>query len=468
MGFITYVIVLIEVVVFIYLCERQWDNRKKSRDALKKLKQIIELPEFSLRTVTVSSSLLEMFDRKIEFPLEEIRSSSNSALVIGIGGTMKLFILEAVLIGIPVIFFAGFEAISSIPQWSIFLGLILALLSSLVGVIFHLHITSKILSDAYDEISSKEAKLSEAQALAHDKNPETELGKQLEELTKAWSEAEAVDLFEMIPQFLEGQTKVMQRMQDRFEKEQSTTLEVIQSQKELTQKIDGILAEINKRNRVLQEIATEMCKSQKSQLETASNFLERLVNERESLTREIEDLPENIKNSLDVETINEIFGKEARKYVEGMKDHFEETIADLKSSMDEHLRNLSQKLAYENDEVKEFFDNLQNRIVKEVVHPLQILSEKLSETTGSMSNFSDDLLKSVKAISGIPERLEQVGTNINDVVGSTATEALTPVSKEMERYIYTVRETHKCLEKIIHGLVKLIQDMVQDIEGNKS
>ena len=461
----TIVFVIMEVVASFYLWRLQWNNWERARHALEEVKQILELPEFNPRVVTVSETLLDKFDRKIELPLEKIRSYSNAALVTGIGGTMALFFLEACLIGIYVVPSASFEFP---PYWSIFLGLILALLSSLIGVIFHLRITSEILSNAHDEVSSKEVEFSEAQALAQEKSPETELGKQLEELTKAWSEAEAVDLFEMIPQFLEGQTKVMQKMQDRFEMEQSTTLKVIQNQNELTRKIEGILAVLNESNRVQQVIATGIQESQKSQLETVSDYLERLVSERESLTREIEHLPENIKNSLDVETINEIFGKQAQRYVERMGADFLGIIGDLKSDMEKNQRRLSARLASENDRITLFFDDLQNQIVNNVVYPLHKVADQLGETTGAIPKFGEDLLKSAKAISGIPEKLEGVGKNINDVVSSTATEALTPVSKEMQSYIYTVNETHRRLEKIIQGLVELIRDIVHDIEGNKS
>lgn len=463
----TIVFVIMEVVASFYVWRLQWNNWAGAQHAFGKVKQILELQEFNPQRDAVSETLLDKFDRKIELPLEQIRSFSNAALVTGIGGTMALFFLEALLVGIYVVPSGRVDGISLPPHWSIFLGLILALLSSLIGVIFHLRITSDILSNAHAEISSKEVQFSEAQALAQEQSHETELGKQLEELTKAWSEAEAVDLFEMIPQFLEGQTMVMQKMQDRFEKEQSTTLEVIRGQKELTRKIEGVLAGLSESNRAQREMAMGIQVSHKNQLETVSDYLERLVNERESLTREIEHLPENIKNSLDVETINEIFGKRAQMYVERMGAEFLGIIGALKSDLENNQRRLSAMLVTENDRMAVFFDGLQNQIVNNVVNPLRKVADQLGETTGAIPKFGKDLLMSVEAISGIPEKLEGVGKNINDVVSSTATEALVPVSNEMQRYIHTVNETHMRLEKIIQGLVELIQDIVHDIESNK-
>ena len=464
---LTFTFVTAEVVTFGYLIVLQSRNWRGAKNALETIQRILELPKYNPQGQPVSNIRLNQFEREIELPLDEIRSFSNAALVTGIGGTMALFFLEAIPIGSYVWSTAGSRI--ELPPWpSIFFGLILALLSSLIGVIIHLRIASRVLATAYQEVSTQEVKFLDAQALAQEKTPETELSKQLEELTVAWSRADAVDLIEMIPQFLEGQTKVMQKMQDRFEEAQNTTLEALQSQKEFIQKIDGLLTGLNEGQRSQQETATIFQESHRNHLEAVSIFLERIMDERESLTKEIERLPENIKNALDVKTINEIFGKEALRYVERMRDLFQETIEALKSDIDNHQRLLSTKLVNENDRMVSFFNNLQGQIVNDVVYPMRNIADQLGEMTGAMPKFGDDLLQSIEAFSGIPERLENTGKNINDVVSSTATEALAPVSEEMKRYIHTVNETHNRLEKIIQGLVKLIRDMVQEIEGSRS
>ena len=287
-------------------------------------------------------------------------------------------------------------------------------------------------------------------------------------MTKAWSEAEAADLFEMIPQFLEGQMKVMQQMQDRFEKEQSAALKAIQSQEDLAHKIDGIFEEINKTFEAQKEISTQILEGIDSQLNTVSGFLEKLIQERESLTTEIESLPENIKNSLDVETMTNQFSRRSQRYVDEMGREFASTIKTLQSEIGDHQRRLSTKIASANKEMQSFFNQLRSDLKTNVVEPFGKVSEQLEKTTDAMPKFGDGLRESATAISGIPEKLQQTGDNITDVVSSTATEVLTPVATQMNHYIQTVSQTHQRLEEIIHGLVKLIRDMVEEIEGKTS
>ena len=261
---LTVLILFAELVVFAGLVVWQIMNWNKSRDALGQVDWIVRLKKFDLQAIIVSDVIVSQFDRMVELPLEKIRSFSNSALVIGIGGTMGLFSLEAILLGLSSIFLDGMEML---PWKAILVGLLLALLSSLMGVIYHLRIT-KILSDAHDKVSEKEAEFLEAQV--QDQIPETRLSERLKELTEAWNEAEAGDLFQMIPQFLQGQTSVMQEMEVRFEKQLKTTQEVLQGQKDFTQKIDEVLAESNNHSRAQQESVAKI-------QETHQNLQERFL-----------------------------------------------------------------------------------------------------------------------------------------------------------------------------------------------
>jgi len=460
----SYAFLLLEIIAFGYLIRLQCKNWAGAQDALINIDQILTKPIF-INTINVSQILLDQLDQYTELPLDKIRSYANAALVTGIGGTMALFAIEAIPIGVSIISSSGSGSIQLPPWHTIFIGLILALFSSLIGVIFHLRITSKIFSRAHEAVSTKETELLDVQASAIQDSPNNELSIQLEELTKAWSEAEAADLFEMIPRFLEGQMKVMQQMQDRFEKEQSTALKAIQSQEDLTHKIDGIFEEINQTFEVQKEISTKILEGVNGQLTTVSGFLEKLIQERESLTTEIESLPKNIKNSLDVETMTNQFSHRSQRYVDEMGREFLLTIEKLQSDIGNHQRKLSTKIESANIEMRGFFDQLKTDLITRVVQPFGQVSEQLKETTNAMPKFGDDLLRSVDAISGIPEKLEQTGNNITDVVRSTATEVLTPVATQMNQYIKTVDQTHERLEEIIHGLVKLIRDMVEELEG---
>ena len=106
-----------------------------------------------------------------------------------------------------------------------------------------------------------------------------------------------------------------------------------------------------------------------------------------------------------------------------------------------------------------------------IVNPLGGIAVRLEETAAAMpgaaQQFGDKLREAAQVLSGIPKELEEVGTNINEVVGSTTAEALAPLSDKMNMYIETVQHTHESLEKIIQGLVHLIRDMVKEMEREK-
>lgn len=450
------VICVMEVAVFFWLLSWQKKNRRNSCDVLKEIESKLK----TFEVITPSDVTINQFDRMVEFPLDKIRSFSNGALVFGIGGTMGLFLLETVSIGWTAIFADVVEdaLLEDLPK--ILLGLLLALFSSLWGIRSHLGI-AKILSTAHDKVSTKETELLTTQA----PSPETKLSKQLEELTRAWDESDPADLFKLIPKFLQGQTAVIQSMEDSFQKYQTTALEVMESQRTFTQKGGETLSmlcdnvsEFSASTKIIEE-------SYKSLRNEVSDSLERLIQEQESLKKELEWLPQNIRGSL--EGIDELFGKKVEQSVLNLERALEEKISQLTDILSENQRRQSEKLFEVNDKLVNSFANLKIEVENKVVHPLRKVADQLDETTSIIPEIGQDLRNSAQALSGIPEKLEEAGKGINEVVRSTASKALTPVSEKMNNYIETVAETHANLEKIIQNLVSLIRNTIRSIEGKK-
>ena len=582
MGFIAALILVVEIGVFVFLIWWQKKIFGDSDRALREIDHILSLKKFDIKDVIASDVVIDQFDRMVELPLEKIRSFSNAALVAGIGGTMGIFFLEAISTGLWV----GLSRdINSLWFGMIILGLVLALLSSLIGVLNHLYITSSILSTAHDQISKKEAELLDAQA--QEKIPEAELSKQLGEFAEVWKEADTADLLEMIPGFLRGQVAVMDDMQRRFGEQQAIVWDALENQKDVTRKIDEVLIELKNYSREQQGSVAKIQTDQQNLLERVDDSLRRLINERESLTKEIESLPGKIRKSIDADKIGEIFGRQAMNYVKGLEDAFQETVfrfgkslesnqehlinrivsenqtvikplseftGEVKNSLDhlfnklvsenqrimeafseftdslensqaiqinklisenqtvinslsEFIRSLESsqdrrfgslvsenqriidslseftdslensqaiqinKLISENQKIVDSFGELRDKMEEHIVNPLGGIAVRLEETAAAMpgaaQQFGDKLREAAQVLSGIPKELEEVGTNINEVVGSTTAEALTPLSDKMNMYIETVQHTHESLEKIIQGLVHLIRDMVKEMEREK-
>ena len=152
-------------------------------------------------------------------------------------------------------------------------------------------------------------------------------------------------------------------------------------------------------------------------------------------------------------------------------DAFQKEIFQLKESLEKNQINQSRALAEENQKMVKFFNDFQIEIRERIVNPLREVAVQLDEMTDIMpkaaQQFGDELRESAQVLSGIPKKLEEAGTSINEVVGSTTLEALTPLSDKMNRYIETVQHTHENLEKIIQNLVHLIRNMVKEMEGKK-
>ncbi|MCY4171320.1 MAG: hypothetical protein OXF08_06930, partial [Bacteroidetes bacterium] len=156
MEWISYTFLTVEIYAFWRLIKFQLNHEESARNALDEIHLILKRPTFNQNPV--SQILFDQLERHTELPLDKIRSYANAALVTGIGGTMALFVIEAFPIGIYIISSSG-SGIQLPPWHTIFIGLILALLSSFIGVYVHLLITSKIFSEAHEAVIKRETEL---------------------------------------------------------------------------------------------------------------------------------------------------------------------------------------------------------------------------------------------------------------------------------------------------------------------
>ena len=160
MAVFSFVGISLAVLVCVLLI--QYSNRN---EALKRLRDIDSLIANNGKSwlgdaEVGDSTVMDRFDRSVAPPLDDIRRFSNAALVTGIGGTMAIFLIEAVIFLIvrPEI---EIDPLSPLPSEVI--GMIIsgaiALLSSLIGVLLHLWISLKILDRAQRSVTEKEEDL---------------------------------------------------------------------------------------------------------------------------------------------------------------------------------------------------------------------------------------------------------------------------------------------------------------------
>ncbi len=160
---LTYVILGAGFLTILYFQRRYWRQAKEAGRSLEsegfeegEIARVLD----SVRTLARNrqpfdwAATFDRFDRITEHPLDEIRRSANAALVTGVGGTMGLFIIDLFF---HFVFFPSGEKLLVDDELrpSVLIGALLALLSSLIGVLFHLNIVLRWLSRAQTSAANK-------------------------------------------------------------------------------------------------------------------------------------------------------------------------------------------------------------------------------------------------------------------------------------------------------------------------
>ncbi len=476
-------VLCIAVLVLVIIC--QYLNFNKSKTSLTDiddlLKKLLERSDWK--------GNWEILDRLVVPHLDDIQRFSNAALVTGIGGTMGIFFLEALYL-IP-------SDVSNLDITIIVQGAIPALLSSLCGIFFHLFILSKHLSEAQESVTDVEMRWLESENVPLRDGPivnvdisgavekifqeisatQKGVSDSTQEISRLLQENKEISLIQrssakeikegvqIFAEHLKSLPDDLRKSLDlteiqRLLKEQQSDVLAILSD------VKGATSQIVNAQDQFTDVGTELLESIKQNLINHQTSTQKICDNVQTLTETIETLPGDIRSSLE---ISEFFDKAARSHLDELYKAFKDHQSELKRAIIDNQEQQKRWLANNiHKVVADVIDDLQKQINETIKDPLDTMSKKLSAATKEMpdaaNKFGTDLIESANTLATIPKELEKVSEGVNEVVRATADAALKPLSDEMKDFVGTIQDTHQRLEKTIHGLVHLIENLIRGME----
>jgi len=451
------VYLFVAILVFLSVVYLQYKNLKQSSEAEEDIRLGLKEVDGMMESGWEREAAMDQFDRSVSSPLDDIRRFSNAALVIGIGGTMGIFLVEAVSLSRLI------DNFSDDLAGKIIVGTIPALLSSLLGVGFHLYITLGILHRAQKKVINKERELlAKVDTGSRKAPPPIVWPKDVENFTEFVGAIQSV---------LNQQHSFLSLLNARLGREESITQKVLENQnalKEHQSEILNILVQLRKSD--FFETLNNLLENIKKHSEVQQASAEKIDKRVESLANKIEDLPDGIEAKIDgnVRWLLQSLDTDLEKYLVNLSEKLRLDKLDQRKFLTDKSNEIVVNIL-NNIETK-ISDNLQ-KPVEEVAHDLKKIADNLKQITdempGVVQEYTEHLIDSTKALSVIPKKLEDAAESINEVVVSTTSESLGPISGEMQKFVGTVQETHGRLAEVIQGLIELIENLIGGIEVRK-
>ena len=458
----------IPIVAFVFVAFFQIKNWKRSRDISGKIGRILREDIDHLYSHAGWAIVMDHFDRLLEAPLDEIRRLANAALVTGIGGTMGIFLIKVLFIR---------EYISEFQDGlslAMMVGVGIALLSSLIGVMLHLYIVS-ILGKAQDLVSEKEKEL--FSKISGPKPPDP-LPQGLEK--------SGIKFLDTALNFLEGQRattskiEVYLRGQNTIDQKVSEYLDALREQSRMGDRILLYLEGVMREMEVSQENLLRKIQNLFSDQSEYANEIEQNVGQ---LTKELKALPQGITRALDM---SDKFEKQAGTHIRNLHDIFQEhknfLTTEIVSNQHEVKRLMTSHLE---TALKEAVAVVQKPVGEKIVGPLDTVSRRLNHTSQEMNKaatdleqlmkempevarkFCADIEESANTFSNTSQELKSAVLSIQETVNETTSESIQPIYDDMKDFMATVRDTHGKLERVVQGLVKLIKDLINGIKEKR-
>ena len=344
----------LKVAVFAYVMSLQVKNFKDSRRAAQKIHEVLN--QFDSSELPGLETAMGRLDRLVEPSLDDIRRFSNAALVTGIGGTMGLFLVEILSLGIFQIVLD--QDLSELGRWNALIGIILAVFASLIGIISHLRILSKILHDVQVEVDRKWDALIQEPASG-------------QQLAIDWKEPE-VNFIEAVQKFLEEQRIVISEMQKRFREDLSVAKQVLDTQKELKNVQSGISDSLKD--------LSDAARSIKNSVDDVAGFTKPLHKNAE----ELNGLPERMKTIM-----VEAFGA------------WDERIKDRQDSFTQQLQGIFSDIAGPLHKSTEQLNGLPERMEAIMVEAFGAWEERIKDGQDSFTQQLQGILSDVKGTSDV-------------------------------------------------------------------
>ena len=400
----------IPVVAFLLVLGFQRKNWSQARDVSEKIREILKNDINGLSSSADWVMVIDHFDRLLEVPLDAIRRLANAALVTGIGGTMGIFLIKVILI--PQYNFEPPE----IPL-EMMVGIGIALLSSLIGVVLHLHIVSE-LGKAQDSVSDKEKELFSSFII---------------------SEGPSIDARDL--QDIKGTMQKVKTSQDEFlRKTQTLFNDQSQIAKEMAENVDQLTKELKGLPEGIVRAIDMSDKFEKQVRAHIQNLYDIFEKHKDFLTQKI------VSNQDEMKRLSVAHLETA------LKEVVEIVQRPIEGKIVVPLEKVSKQLNRTSEEMDKAITGLEP-LLKKMPDAASKFCREIERTSNTFNNASQDLMTTV--------------TEIHETVDKATSKTLQPISDDMKEFMGTVRETHGKLEAVVRGLVKLIEDLLHGIKVTK-
>ncbi len=500
----------ISLLVFLSVLLLQRRNWSKAFRQSERISEILE-SNWSEDAERLGNTVTDRFDRLVAPPLDDIRRFSNAALVTGIGGTMLIFFIEAI------VFLLARPEIESLPSPEV-VGMIIsgaiALLSSLLGVVVHLLISLTILGEAQDRVTQAEGGIVEA-LTKHLPPPPPD-----------------PDFVRALERFFERQDTLNSLIQDAMEfmissvggaieKQQTSVENMERNIEELTgelKKLPGEIIESLKVNEAFNEVADSYIVSVRKFTATLNTGDSRGILPHSVMYGAIQMLVryerfgeilhedcvfmdavrgfhapirqrasifvrKNTRKYLQkplMRSLNGIYWRYSefsdRHYIEKLSNRmsnlFEAFLKELKDTIIQNQEEVKNWLYNQvHPEMSKIFEDLEKTVDKTIKVPLEDMSDALNNTAHEMpkakeaaKNFVLQLKASEEILESIAGKLEKFPDSIDETVSRTTSQTLKPLVDQTEKFNEYVQRAHKKSSDTIEGLVNLIKKLIEEIE----
>ncbi len=455
----------------------------------------------------------DLFDRFVLEPLENVRQFANAALATGVGGTMFLFII--LVVGLEL----GENGNGPDPESGLTLKLrieiLLALLSSAVGITCHLIIVLRYLPKCQEETNRLKVEL-DMMALDQSRqhppsNPlELPFGEMVrDELAVAFKDAVArfpeafaqMDvsinslermiekqgvaigeasgaLGEQAKQLGVGASKLAQAS-DSFSvsvagiKESTDVLVAVpgrieEALKEVLHQFDGLWESAD-------SIVGQLRTAYREETTTSNRELvESLKKDRQRLSGEIENKLENLRaqSAKELRDLHQALST-LKDSLENDRGRFEDLVQDkLKAMHEQHLADAAST-------VEKVIESIGDRIDSQVLKPLYSVGEALNRTTDIMpaaaTDFRTSLVGAAEALDNVPERLEEVNGRLEETaklleesraeMGESTGKMVESVHKKMEEFLDDTKRSHSGIDETVKNMTEFIEQLIRNVVG---
>ena len=213
-------------------------------------------------------------------------------------------------------------------------------------------------------------------------------------------------------------------------------------------------------------------------LSTQGARQEEVFTRLDELSVQLREAPEKLRKTH--EQLAEIFNQDAGNFVLELNNAFRESAKNLENESEKNQRKLREWFANSSEQViAQIFERLEEQIQQSIVAPLIAMGSSLETATEALpkaaSGFAASIDASALTLAELPasldtaiNRIEQtalatseLGDSLQTALADSTHDAWQPVTRDIDRFVTYAQNAHKELRGTIEGLIKFIDNLTK-------